>query len=68
MFSRDGLHFSRRYRKALLRPGPDGRNWNKHSIMIAWGLLPTAEGEISIYYGRNRPCSPLMTLCGNAPW
>ncbi len=50
MFSRDGLHFSRRYMEAYIRPGPEVRNWNKHSIMQAWGLLPTAEGEISIYY------------------
>jgi hypothetical protein len=52
MFSRDGLHFSE-YREAFLRPGPDGRNWNKHSVMIAWGLLPTAEDEISLYYSQH---------------
>ena len=53
MFSRDGLHFSRRYMEGYLRPGPEGRNWNKHSIMQAWGLLPTAEDEITIYYSEH---------------
>jgi hypothetical protein len=49
MFSRDGLHFSRRYMEAFMRPGPDPRNWTKHSVMIAWGLIPTAPDEISFY-------------------
>lgn len=35
MFSRDGVHFSRRYMKAFMRPGPDPRNWTKHSMIIA---------------------------------
>ncbi len=53
MFSRDGLHFSRRYMEAFMRPGRDRRNWTKHSVMIALGLLPLTEDEISLYVIRN---------------
>ena len=49
MFSRDGVHFSRRYMEAFMRPGPDPRNWTKHSMIIAWGLLPLSEDVISLY-------------------
>jgi hypothetical protein len=49
MFSRDGLHFSRRYMEAFLRPGPNPSNWTKHSVMIAWGLIPTGADEVSFY-------------------
>ena len=53
MFSRDGLRFSRRHAEAFIRPGPERRNWTKHSIMPAWGLLRTADDEISIYYSQH---------------
>ena len=50
MFSRDGLHFNRRYMEAFLRPGPEGQNWNKHSIdydeLLAGG--PPRDGIPSI--------------------
>ena len=49
MFSRDGLHFDRRYLEAFIRPGISPRNWTKHSVMTSWGLLATAEDEISVY-------------------
>lgn len=49
MFSRDGRYFHRRM-EAFLRPGTDRLNWSKHSNMFAWGIVPTAEDEISVYY------------------
>jgi poly(3-hydroxybutyrate) depolymerase len=58
MFSRDGIHFDRRYMESFLRPGPEPWNWTKHSGMIAWGILPTSEREISLYVEQNA-CSPL---------
>lgn len=53
MSSRDGVHFSRRHMEAFMRPGPHRRNWTKHSIMIAWGLLPLSEDEISLYVSQH---------------
>ncbi|MBI83688.1 MAG: hypothetical protein CMJ81_10870 [Planctomycetaceae bacterium] len=53
MFSRDGRRFSRRHAEAFIRPGPEPLNWTKHSIMPAWGLLQTADDEISIYYSQH---------------
>lgn len=50
LFSRDGYHFSRRYMDAFLRPGPDEENWRPHCNMLAVGILPTEEGEMSMYY------------------
>ncbi|NWG13966.1 MAG: hypothetical protein HXY20_10575 [Acidobacteria bacterium] len=50
MFSRDGQKFSRRYMRPFITPGPDLKNWAKHSTMMAWGLLPTSDQEISVYY------------------
>lgn len=48
MSSRDGLHFDRTFMEAWIRPGPDPRNWGDRSSMPAWGLLRTAEREISV--------------------
>jgi hypothetical protein len=53
MSSRDGLHFDRRFMEAFLRPGRDIRNWTDRNNMIAWGVVPTAPDEISIYYSQN---------------
>jgi hypothetical protein len=50
---RDGVHFDRTFREALVRPGRDRRNWGDRSNMIAWGLLQTAPGEMSIYYSQH---------------
>jgi len=49
MTSRDGVHFDRRFMEAFIRPGPDPNNWTQRSNMTAWGVVPTAPGEISIY-------------------
>ena len=49
MFSRDGLHF-RRFREAFIRPGLDGLNWHGRAIEVGPSLVPTGEGEMSLYY------------------
>jgi hypothetical protein len=53
--SRDGVRFDRTFREAFLRPGPDPQNWgNAHGNMtMAWGLLPTAPGKISVYWAEH---------------
>ena len=36
--------------EGFLRPGRDRENWTQRSNMIAWGIVPTAPDEISIYW------------------
>jgi hypothetical protein len=49
MTSRDGSHWDRTFLEAFVRPGPDPLNWTDRSNYVAWGVVPTAPGEISIY-------------------
>ncbi len=49
MSSRDGLHFER-WLEAFVRPGLDPLRWTDRNNYIAWGLAPTSETEISIYW------------------
>ena len=51
--SRDGLHFDRTFMEAWVRPGRDRRNWGDRSCMPAWGLLQTAEDEMSVYISQH---------------
>ena len=51
--SRDGLRFDRTFMEAWIRPGRDRRNWGDRSCMPAWGLLRTAEDEISVYVSQH---------------
>ena len=51
--SRDGVRFDRTFMEAWIRPGRDERNWGDRSTMTAWGLIPTAEDEMSVYYSRH---------------
>jgi hypothetical protein len=53
MSSRDGLHWSR-FMEAFIRPGRDRGNWTDRSNTIAWGLVPTAPDEISLYWQEHR--------------
>ena len=53
MTSRDGVHFERRFMEALIRPGPDSSNWTDRNMMMAKGMLETAPGELSVYYGEH---------------
>lgn len=50
MSSRDGLHWDRHFMEAFLRPGPDRENWTERNNAIAWGILETAPGELSLYW------------------
>ncbi len=51
--SRDGLHFDRTFMAAWVRPGRNRRNWGDRSSMVAWGLLRTAEDELSVYVSQH---------------
>jgi hypothetical protein len=53
MSSRDGVRFQRTFLEAFVRPGRDRRNWTDRSNMVAWGLLPTAPDELSLYVSRH---------------
>lgn len=60
--SRDGIHFDRTFLEAFLRPGPNPANWgNAHSNNTpAWGILPTGEKELSIFWSEN--CASIPQL------
>ena len=49
MTSRDGRHWDRTFLEGFVRPGPDPLNWTDRSNYVAWGVVPTAPGEISLY-------------------
>ncbi len=51
--SRDGLHFDRTFAEALIRPGRERRNWGDRSNMVAWGMVETADDEVSIYFSQH---------------
>ena len=50
MSSRDGLRWDRRFMEAFMRPGPDPLNWHERAIQVGQGLIPTADGAMSLYY------------------
>jgi len=50
MTSRDGVHWNRRFMEAFIRPGLDQDNWTHRNLITAWGILPTGEDELSLYY------------------
>ncbi len=52
MSSRDGMRWDRTFMEAFIRPGPDPLNWGgAHANMTpAWGIVPTSEHEIAIYW------------------
>ena len=53
MSSRDGVRWDRRFMEAFVRPGRDPRSWVHRTNMIAAGVVPTADDEISIYVARD---------------
>lgn len=60
MFSRDGLNFDRRFMEAFLRPGRQIKAWHERSIHVGTGLVPTGDGEMSLYFiehGKTRDMS-----------
>ena len=50
--SHDGLHWSRAFMEAWIRPGPDPANWGgAHGNQTpAWGVLQTGPAEMSVYW------------------
>lgn len=53
MASRDGFHFRRTFLEAFIRPGRDPLNWHERGIEVAQGLVPTGQGEMSLYVVQN---------------
>ncbi|MBI4530530.1 MAG: hypothetical protein HY709_03320 [Candidatus Latescibacteria bacterium] len=53
MYSRDGIHWDRRFMEAFIRPGRDPNNWHHRAIEVGQGLVPTGEGEMSLYMVAN---------------
>ena len=51
--SRDGVHFDRTFMEAWIRPGRDPGNWGDRSTMPAWGILQTAQDELSVYFSQH---------------
>ena len=47
--SRDGENWDRTFLEALVRPGPDNRNWTQRSNMPAWGIVQLDPTEFSMY-------------------
>ena len=48
--SRDGRRWERAFRRPLLSPGLDERNWVDRNPIVGQGVVQTDPGEISIYY------------------
>jgi len=53
MFSRDGLYWDRRFMEGFIRPGRDLKNWHERAIEVGSGLVPTNDGEMSLYMVAN---------------
>ncbi len=51
--SRDGVNWDRTFLESYLRPGRDRRNWTDRNMIIACGIVPTAEDELSLYWIEN---------------
>ena len=49
MSSRDGVHWTRTFPEAWIRPGLDQRNWTHRSCTPAAGIIETAPDEWSMY-------------------
>jgi hypothetical protein len=52
MSSRDGVRWHR-FLEAFIRPGRDPRDWVHRNRMVATGIVPTAEDELSLYVSRH---------------
>lgn len=53
MSSRDGVHWTRTFPEAWIRPGLDQRNWTHRSCTPAVGIIETAPHEWSMYISEN---------------
>lgn len=56
MFSYDGRRFDRRHMEAFIRPGLDQNNWHDRTIYTGTTLVPTGNGEMSLYMMENYKC------------
>ncbi|MBP86599.1 MAG: hypothetical protein CMJ64_07785 [Planctomycetaceae bacterium] len=48
MVTRDGFRFHQHV-EAFVRPGLDRNNWQPHVNMLAYGIVPTSDQELSMY-------------------
>ena len=48
MVTRDGFRFHQHV-EAFVRPGLDQNNWQPHVNMLAYGIVPTSDQELSMY-------------------
>jgi hypothetical protein len=48
--SRDGIHWHRRFRHPLIRPGLEPDNWVDRNPIMGVGMIQTGPAEISMYY------------------
>jgi len=53
MSSRDGLRWDRRFMEGFIRPGRDLKNWHERAIEVGSGIVPTGDGEMSLYMVAN---------------
>lgn len=53
MTSRGGEVYDRTFMEAFVRPGPGLGNWTSRTNYPAHGIVPTGEGEMSMYIQRN---------------
>ncbi len=53
MSSRDGMTFDRRFLQSFVAPGRELQNWTERSNVVAWGVVPTGDDEMSVYYSRH---------------
>jgi hypothetical protein len=51
--SRDGVHWSRTFLEAFVRPGLDRGNWHERAIAMGQGIVQTGPKELSMYYFEN---------------
>jgi hypothetical protein len=49
MTSRGGTRYDRTFMEAFIRPGLDAGNWASRAGLTALGVVPTGEGEMSLY-------------------
>lgn len=53
MSSRGGKRYDRTFMESFLRPGPGLRNWVSRTNYPALGVIPTGEGEMSMFAHRD---------------
>ncbi len=58
LVSRDGYHFGRHWTEAFVRPGLDPHNWQPHTNMMSYAIVPSGENEISLYLTNRAGGSP----------